>query len=157
LAILVFCKGHAILVSPLVVSMRGIAPDTKIKLLEATIFLVLLYPLTSRYGAAGAAWAGAVAFFVVMINRLRVAASLLPNVAGVLVRTVLAAAIACPLGIAVGTLAIATIESVLGRLLIGGLVIAAVVTVVMPILSPELRTELRRLFSSPQQLQNGDR
>lgn len=31
LALLVFCKGHAILVSPLIVSMRGIAPDAKIK------------------------------------------------------------------------------------------------------------------------------
>jgi len=148
LALLVFCKGHAILVSPLIVSMRGIAPDAKIKLLEAAAFLALLYPLTSRYGAVGAACAGAVAFFVVMINRLRVAASLLPNVAGVLVRTVLSAAVACALGIAVGTLAIATIESVLGRLLLGSLVIAAVVASVMTTLSPELRTELRRLISS---------
>jgi len=157
LALLVFCKGHAILVSPLIVSMRGIAPDAKIKLVEAAIFLILLYPLTTRYGAVGAAWAGAAAFFVVMINRLRVAASLLPNVAEMLVRTVLSAAAACALGITAGTLAIATIESVLGRLLIGSLVIATVVAAVMPILSPELRTELRRLFSSTQQVQSEDR
>ena len=157
LALLVFCKGHAILVSPLLVSMRGIAPDTKIKLLEAAIFLIVLYPLTSRFGAVGAAWAGAIAFLIVMINRLRVAASLLPNVAAMLVRTVLSAAAACALGITAGTLAIATIESVLGRLLIGSLVIGIVVTVVMPILSPELRTELRRLFSTTQQVQSEDR
>ena len=157
LALLVFFKGHAILVSPLIVSMRGIAPDAKIKLVEAAIFLVLLYPLTSKYGAAGAAWAGAAAFFVAMINRLRVAASLLPNVAGMLVRTVLAAAFACALGITLGALAIERIESVLGRLLLGSSVIAAVVAAVIPLLSPELRTELRRLFSSAQQVQNGDR
>jgi O-antigen/teichoic acid export membrane protein len=157
LALLVFCKGHAILVSPLIVSMRGIAPDAKIKLAEAAIFLVLLYPLTSRYGALGAAWAGAAAFFIVMINRLRVAASLLPNIAEMLVRTVFSAATACALGITAGTLAIATIESVLGRLLIGSLVIATVVTAVMPSLSPELRAELRRLFSSSQQVQSEDR
>lgn len=157
LALLVFFKGHAILVSPLIVSMRGIAPDAKIKLVEAAIFLVLLYPLTSRYGAVGAAWAGAAAFFVVMINRLRVAASLLPNVAGMLVRTVVAAAVACALGITLGALAIERIESVLGRLLLGTSVIAAVVAAVIPLLSPELRTEVRRLFSSAQQVQNGDR
>jgi hypothetical protein len=92
-----------------------------------------------------------------MINRLRIAASLLPNVAGMLVRTVLSAAIACALGITAGTFAIASIESVVGRLLLGSLVIAAVVGSVMPIMSPELRTELRRLFSSVQQVQNGDR
>ena len=100
--------------------MRGIAPDAKIKLVEAAIFLFLLYPLTSRYGAPGAAWAGALAFFVVMINRLRVAASLLPNVAGLLVRTVLSAAVACALGITLGELAIWKIDIVLGRLLLGG-------------------------------------
>ena len=149
LALLVFCKGHAILVSPLVLSIRGIAPDAKIKLVEAAIFLVVLYPLTSRFGAVGAAWAGAVAFFVVMINRLRVAASLLPNIAGLLVRTVVSAAVACALGITLGALAIERIESVLSRLLLGSLVIAAVVAVVILLLSPELRTELRRLFRRP--------
>ncbi len=157
LALLVFFKGHAILVSPLIVSMRGIAPDAKIKLVEAAIFLVLLYPLTSRFGAVGAAWAGGAAFFVVMINRLRVAASLLPNVAGMLVRTVVSAAVACALGMTLGALAIERIESVLGRLLLGSSVIAAVVAAVIPVLSPELRTELRRLFSSAQQVQDGDR
>ena len=148
LALLVFCKGHAILVSPLVVSMRGIAPDAKIKLVEAAIFLFLLYPLTSRYGAPGAAWAGALAFFVVMINRLRVAASLLPNVAGLLVRTVLSAAVACALGITLGELAIWKIDIVLGRLLLGGSAIAIVITGVMFILSPQLRVELSRALDT---------
>ena len=156
LALLVFFKGHAILVSPLLISVRGIAPDAKIKLFEAAIFLVLLYPLTSRFGAVGAAWAGAIAFFVTMINRLRVAAALLPDIAGVIVRTVLSAAIACALGTTLAALAITNIESVSGRLLLGGSVIAAVVTVVMSILSPELRKELRRLFLSAQQSQNGN-
>jgi len=156
LALLVFFKGHAILVSPLIVSLRGIAPDAKIKLGEAVIFLVLLYPLTNRYGAVGAACAGAAAFFVMMINRLRVAASLLPNIAGVLVRTVLSAAVACTLGITAGTFAITRVETVVGRLLLGSLVIAAVVATVMPILSPELRKELRRMFVSPQQVPNVD-
>lgn len=148
LALLVFCKGHATLVSPLVISMRGIAPDAKIKLFEAAIFLVLLYPLTSRYGTVGAAAAGAIAFFITMINRLRVASSLLPNISKTLLRTVLSSVAACALGIALGALAIPTAESVLGRLLLGGLVIAIVVTGVMLILSPLLRVELSRLFSS---------
>lgn len=147
LALLVFCKGHAILVSPLVVSLRGIAPDAKIKLFEAVIFLAVLYPLTSRYGAVGAAWAGAIAFFVMMVNRLRVAASLLPNIAGMLVGTVLSAAAACALGVGMGALAIETVERVVWRLLLGGSVIAVVVTGVMLALLPGLRTEVWRLCS----------
>lgn len=146
LAVLVFCKGHAILVSPLVVSMRGIAPDAKIKLIEAAIFLALLYPLTSRYGSLGAAAAGSIAFFVMMINRLRVASSLLPNISGILLRTVLSAGVACALGVGLAAFAIGALASVPGRLLLGGSVIAIVVTGAMWILSPHLRAELRRLF-----------
>jgi PST family polysaccharide transporter len=147
LALLVFCKGHGILVSPLIVSMRGIAPDAKIKMLEAAIFLALLYPLTSRYGAVGAAWAGAIAFFVMMINRLRVAASLLPNVAGVLLRTVLSATAACALGVGLGAFVIGAVGSVLARLLLGGSVVTVVVAGVMLILTPSLRTELLRFIA----------
>lgn len=148
LALLVFCKGHAILVSPLIISLRGLAPDVKIKLFEAAIFLALLYPLTSRYGAMGAAWAGAIAFFVMMINRLRVAASLLPNISSSLLRTVLSAMVASALGVALGKLALQTVESVPARLLLGGSVIAVVVTGVKLVLSPQLRAELSRLLSS---------
>lgn len=146
LALLVFCKGHAILVSPLVVSMRGIAPDAKIRVVEAAIFLILLYPLTSRYGATGAAAAGAIAFFVMMINRLRVASALLPDISKDLLQTVLSAVVAGALAVGAGAIALRTIASVPGRLVTGGLVIAIVVTGVMWMLSPRLRAELLRLF-----------
>ncbi len=148
LAALVFCKGHSLLVSPLIISMRGIAPDAKIKMLEAAIFLAVLYPLTSRYGAVGAACAGGIAFFVMMVNRLRVAASLLPNIAGVLVRIVFSAVVACALATAAGALAIDLVGRVTARLLLGGSVIAIVVATVMLLLSPELRAELARLRAS---------
>jgi O-antigen/teichoic acid export membrane protein len=157
LAVLVFCKGHGILVSPLVVSLRGLAPDAKIKMIEAAIFLALLYPLTSRYGALGAAWAGAIAFFVMMVNRLRVAAALLPNIAGVLVRTVFSAAVACAAATALGALAIDSVARVSARLLLGGSVIAIVATGVMLVLSAPLRAELSRLLAAAKQSQNRER
>jgi O-antigen/teichoic acid export membrane protein len=147
LALLVFCKGHAMLVSPLVVSIRGIAPDAKFKLLEAVTFLVLLYPLTTKYGALGAAWAGAIAFFVMMINRLRVAVNLLPDISNTMLRTVLSAIAACAIGVGLGALVIRTMESVPVRLLLGGSVIAIVVSGVMLALLPQLRVELSRVFN----------
>jgi O-antigen/teichoic acid export membrane protein len=146
LALLVFCKGHAILVSPLVISIRGIGLDSKIKLFEAAVFLGLLYPLTNRYGAVGAAAAGAFAFLIMMINRFRVASSLLPNISRTILRTVLSSVVACALAIALGALAVSAVESVPGRLLLGGSMIAIVVTGVMLVLSQQLRTELWRLF-----------
>ena len=150
LSLLVFCRGYAVLISPLLVSIRGNAPDAKIKVVEAAIFLTLLYPLTSRFGAVGAAWAGTIAFFITMINRLYFAAALLPNVSKTIMRTLLCSVVATGLGVALGALSILRVESVAGRLLVGGSVIAIVVTGALLILLPELRVELSQLFSSVQ-------
>lgn len=147
LSLLVFCRGYATLVSPLLVSIRGNAPDAKVKLIEATIFLVLLYPLTSRFGAVGAAWAGTIAFFVTMINRLYFASVLLPNISKTIWRTVLCSLIATGVGIAVGALGILGVEKIVTRLLVGGSIIAVTVTAVMLLLSPQLRVELSRVFA----------
>jgi len=152
LALLVFCKGHAMLVSPLVVSIRGIAPDAKYKLFEAVTFLALLFPLTAKYEARGAAWAGGIAFFLMMINRMRAAVAILPNISQTIVRTVLSAVLACALGTALGALVIRTLESTPARLLLGGVVIAVVVSGVMLALSPQLRLELSRLRHSSELL-----
>jgi O-antigen/teichoic acid export membrane protein len=148
LSLLVFCRGHAVLISPLLVSIRGNAPDARIKVVEAAIFMAVLYPLTSRFGAAGAAWAGTIAFFVTMINRLYFAATLLPNVSKTIARAILCSVVAIALGIALGALSILEVENVAGRFLAGGLVTAIVVPGVMLLLSPQLRVELGRLFSS---------
>ena len=146
LALLVFCRGHAVLISPLLVSIRGNAPDAKIKVVEAAVFLALLYPLTSRFGGVGAAWAGTIAFFVAMINRLYIATSLLPNISKTILRTILCSVAAVGAGVGLGALAILRVESVTGRFLVGGAVIAIVVTGVMMVLSPQLRAEMSQLF-----------
>jgi O-antigen/teichoic acid export membrane protein len=148
LSLLVFCRGYAVLISPLLVSIRGIAPDAKIKVVEAAIFLALLYPLTSRFGAVGAAWAGTIAFFVTMINRLYFATALLPNVSKTILRTILCSVVAIAAGFALGTLSILRLENVASRFLAGGSVIAVVVPGVMLLLSSQLRVELLRLFSA---------
>jgi O-antigen/teichoic acid export membrane protein len=148
LALLVFCRGHAVLISPLLVSIRGNAPDAKIKVVEAAVFLALLYPLTSRFGGVGAAWAGTIAFFVAMINRLYIATSLLPNISKTILRTILCSVAAVGAGVGLGALAILRVESVTGRFLVGGAVIAIVVTGVMMVLSPQLRAEMSQLFWS---------
>lgn len=148
LSLLVFFRGCSVLISPLIVSIRGIAPDAKIKFVEATIFLALLYPLTRELGPVGAAWAGTIAFFITMVNRLYVALNLLPNISQKTIQTLLSSAVATGVGIAVSALAIARLEGIVARLLVGGSIIAITVTGVMLLLSPQLRTELARLFSS---------
>jgi O-antigen/teichoic acid export membrane protein len=147
LSLLVFFRGVSVLISPLLISIRGNKPDAKVKLVEAIIFLALLYPLTSRYGPVGAAWAGTIAFFIAMIDRLYFATTLLPNISKTILRTLLCSVVACGTGIALGILTILKVETVAGRLLLGGSVIAIAVPGVMLVLSPQLRLELLRLFS----------
>ena len=146
LSLLVFCRGCSVLISPLLLSIRGIAPDAKIKFMEAAIFLALLYPLTTRFGAVGAAWAGTIAFFITMVNRLYFASSLLPNISKTIRRILLCSVVATAAGIALSAPAIFSVENVAARLLVGGSMIAIGVTGVMLVLLPELRLELSRLF-----------
>jgi PST family polysaccharide transporter len=148
LALLVFCRGISVLISPLLVSIRGNAPDAKIKLVEAATFLALLYPLTKTWGPVGAAWAGAIAFFITMVNRMYFVSGLLPNIANKILKTVLSGIVATGVGVAFGLIAILRIEAVTGRLLVGGSAIAIVVTGVMLLSLPELRSELAHLLSS---------
>ena len=148
LSLLVFFRGCSVLISPLLVSIRGNAPDAKIKLVEAAIFLALLYPLTSRFGTVGAAWAGTIAFFIAMINRLYFATALLPNISKTILQTLLCSVVATGVGTALGALAILRLESAAARLLMGGSVIAIGVTGAMLLLSAQLRTELLRLLST---------
>jgi hypothetical protein len=96
----------------------------------------------------GAAWAGTIAFFVTMINRLYFATALLPNVSKTILRTILCSVVAIAAGFALGTLSILRLENVASRFLAGGSVIAVVVPGVMLLLSSQLRVELLRLFSA---------
>jgi O-antigen/teichoic acid export membrane protein len=145
LSLLVFFRGCSVLISPLLVSIRGNAPDAKIKMVEAAVFVALLYPLTSTYGAAGAAWAGTIAFFIAMINRLRVVCVLLPDVAQRIQWTLLHGLGATMAGLALGSLGIPRLQHNVTRLLIGGAMVTIGVTGTMLALSAHLRAELRLL------------
>ena len=65
-----------------------------------------------------------------------------------ILRTILCSVVAIAAGVALAALSILRLENVAGRFLAGGWVIAIVVPGVMLLLSPQLRVELLRLFSS---------
>src|SRR5262249_38085878 len=94
LSLLVFCRGHAALITPLIRSAQGMAAEARIKVVEALIFLALLYPFTSKYGAAGAAGVGAFAYLITLINRIRFAQGLLPEVSKTILAVILSSAAA---------------------------------------------------------------
>jgi O-antigen/teichoic acid export membrane protein len=148
LSLLVFCRGHAALITPLIRNARGMASEARIKVVEAGIFLALLYPFTSRYGAAGAAGVGAVAYLITMINRVRFAQILLPHASKTILRILLSATTATGLGLVLGAAAIFAVKGVIARLLLGGAVVSIVVWAAMLSLSPPLRSEFLEIYST---------
>jgi lipopolysaccharide exporter len=144
----VFFRGLTLLISPLVRSTRGMASDAGIKAVEAAIFFALLYPLASKYGAAGAACALSVVYFITLVNRVRLVLSLLPGASGIILRTILSAVAAVGLGVALGASAMSAIEGVVPRLIWGGAVVSTVVVTSMLALSPQLRAEISQIFST---------
>ncbi|MCA1613833.1 MAG: oligosaccharide flippase family protein [Acidobacteria bacterium] len=62
LALVGFWRATLPLTAPLLVGMNRVGWEARAKLAEAALFLLLLYPLVARFGAAGAAWAGVAQF-----------------------------------------------------------------------------------------------
>src|SRR5262249_2680594 len=64
-----FLHGLTQMVSALLIGLNRPELDARAKLAEAVVFVLLLTPLTARYGAAGAAWAGAVVYAFAFLVR----------------------------------------------------------------------------------------
>ncbi len=115
--------------------------DARPKVAEAVLFVVLLTPLTARYGVTGAALAGALVYGWAFLVRLWLVNRLVPGVMPGLLGTLGLALTACAAGIGCGALAIHALDSPIARLVIGGA--ASTLTVVVCLLAflPALRKE----------------
>ena len=66
---------------------RGVALA---RTLDAIVFLAALYPLISRFGLPGVAWAGVIAYGFACVNRVIVVNRIIPGISSKLLRTLLA-------------------------------------------------------------------
>ncbi|HZS05386.1 MAG TPA: oligosaccharide flippase family protein [Blastocatellia bacterium] len=139
LALVGFSRGHLNLISPFLVSRCGYAPEARAKTLEAVVFLTLLYPLTVRFGAQGAAWAGTVVYLFTMLNRLRLVRSLSPSVFRQVMKILSVVLFAGVTGLAAGLLVKTGIQSALLRLICGGAASALIMSAITLRLLPDLR------------------
>jgi O-antigen/teichoic acid export membrane protein len=136
-----FFHGLTQMVSALLIGLNRPELDARAKLAEAAVFVLLLTPLTARYGAAGAAWAGVAVYAFAFLVRYGFTARLIPGAFGKIPRTILAALLAGVSGMAAGAGVLRLLSSVPLRLLLGGSVTAAVTLLAMLALSPGLRAE----------------
>jgi O-antigen/teichoic acid export membrane protein len=116
------------------------------KILEAVVFLSLLYPLTSRYGALGAAWAGVVTYLLALLNRLLSIRQLLHRAFGKALTIVFTSLASGACGALAGALMLSVAKGNWLRLVAGGLASMVVSAALLYRLTPCLRGEVRALM-----------
>lgn len=94
------------------------------KLFEAAAFLVLLYPMVSALGVAGAAWAGVIVYSLALIHRLKVIGDVVPRAPRRALGILLSACASGLGGVAAGAVAVAAVERAHYRLAVGAPVAA---------------------------------
>lgn len=92
------------------------------KILEASVFLVLLYPLIVAFGLTGAAWAGIIAYAFACVNRVRALREIIPGIPSKLVRISLWSVAAAGAALVIASVALNFLDSALPRLIVGGLI-----------------------------------
>jgi O-antigen/teichoic acid export membrane protein len=138
--------GLTQMVSALLIGLNRPELDARAKLTEAVVFVLLLTPLTVRYGALGAAWAGVIVYAFAFLARYGFTARLIPGVFGKIAWTILSTLLAGVSGVLAGAGVLRLVASVPLRLLLGGSVTVAVAVLGMLVLTPVLRVEAGTAF-----------
>ena len=113
------------------------------KAVEAVVFLLLLYPLTSRFGIAGAAYAGVASYLLALLNRLLFIRGLMPAAFGGALLIIFASAASGVCALVAGRLVLNFVAGDWPRLLAGGAVSTVTGALLLYRLVPNLRTEVR--------------
>lgn len=149
LSLVGLARGLVVIISGLHLGVNRPRQVAQGKILEAVLFLLLLYPLTSRYGVVGAAWAGVITYLFALLNRLLSVRRLIPGAFGMMLRNISVSLASGVCGAFAGTLCLSFVEGSWLRLFVGGLVSTAVCAALLYRLMPDLHGEVRALMPSP--------
>ena len=137
-------RGMIQLISPLVMGLDRPDLEARSKIVEAIVFLAILYPMIQAFGTMGAAWAGVLIYFLSFVMRYRYASQLVPGGFTSMPRIVVTGALASAGGAALGALALhflAPAPAPVRLFVAGGLTFVGCAALLMR-LRPELRGEL---------------
>jgi O-antigen/teichoic acid export membrane protein len=132
-------RGMVLIISTLHVGLDRPAQVSRGKILEAAVFLTILYPLTLHYGPAGAAWAGVVTYNIALIHRLWSIKYLFPRAFTSILFTFASIMLAGVAGVILGWLALSAVEANILRFVIGGAVSTGMTIMATLLVSPFLR------------------
>jgi PST family polysaccharide transporter len=109
------------------------------RILEAFIFLGLLYPLIKTFGLVGAAWAGLIAYLFAFLNRLIGLGKIIPGIAPKLFQISLISLVAAGGGFLAATVSLNFLGSPLPRIIVGGLLSVIIPAAIMLLIQTDLR------------------
>ena len=147
LALVIPLRGFSLLVSAFFWGLnrpKDVAMNTT---LEALVFLAALYPLTSAFGLAGAAWAGMIAYGLGCASRTRTLSQIMPGVTAKLFAISLSIVAAAAIGLLIVWLSLRSVTSPLPRVLVGGLLSVTIPPLILFSFKPELKKSLSHWFS----------
>src|SRR6266446_6467943 len=117
------------------------------KILEAVVFLAVLYPLITALGLTGAAWAGLIAYACACVNRLVALNEIVPGISSKLFRSSISTLLAVAAGLLVAGVSLTFLTSPLRRVILGGLLSTIIPTVMLLLIRADLRKWLLEWFS----------
>jgi O-antigen/teichoic acid export membrane protein len=117
------------------------------KVLEAVVFLALLYPFIAAFGLAGAAWAGLIAYGLACLNRVVALRQVIPGITAKLCRISLSTLAAALIALLIAGASLSFLTAPLTRLILGGLISTIITPLIMLLLRADLRRWVAEWFS----------
>lgn len=147
LALIIPFRGFNLIVTPLFYAADRSKYVAVGRILEALVFLALLYPFIQAFGLKGAAWAGLIAYALTCLNRLIALRQIVPGVTSKLFRISLVSVLAFAPGVLIGAAVLSFLNSPLPRMIIGGAILMTVPPLILLALSGDLRKWVRESLS----------
>ena len=141
-------RALSVMISSLLLGLNKPRAVAAGKAIEAVVFLSLLYPLTSRFGVAGAAYAGIISYLLALLNRLLFIRRLMPAAFASASLIILAAAASAAGAVVAGRLVLNFVAGDWARLLAGGAVSTLAGALLLYLLVPSLKSEARAAVRS---------
>jgi PST family polysaccharide transporter len=139
LSLIIPLRGLVLIINSFLVGLNRPRPVATGKVFEAALFLLLLYPMTLALGLTGAAWSGIIVYAFALINRIVILRRSMPGLKNRLAWISLSALVAAGVGLFVASFGLSFLESLLPRILLGGLLATSAPAVLLLLLRADLR------------------
>ncbi len=147
LALSIPLRGLTQIISTVFVSLNLLKQVAVARILDAIVFLALLFPLTRSFGLIGTAWAVVLAYVFACGYRLVTLRQVIPGISSKLLAVFLSTLAAAAAGLLIAGQALTLFTAPLPRLVLGGLLALIIPPGILLLIRADLRSWLREWFS----------